>query len=104
MCWGLLRRATVVLGAACLLLVVAMPARGATGAWDRAWGKDVVSGNAETGFEICTVAAQCKAGEEGSGDGEFRAPNDVAVAPNGNVYVADSAAARIDIFAPNGTF
>jgi hypothetical protein len=45
------------LGETCTLLVLAMPARGATGAWDRAWGKDVVSGNAETGFEICTVPA-----------------------------------------------
>src|SRR4051812_9103799 len=111
--WGLLRRATAptmrsfsasLLGAVCSLLVLAMPAWGATGAWDRTWGKDVVSGNAETGFEICTVAAQCQRGTQGSGVGEFSRPQDVAVAPNGNVYVADDSNGRIQVFDAAGTF
>src|SRR3954463_758393 len=98
------RLAAGLLAAACSLLVLPMPAWGATGAWDRTWGKDVVSGNAETGPEVCTVAALCKAGEEGSSDGELDRPRDVAVAPNGNVYVADGWNNRIDVFADDGTF
>ena len=39
----------------------------ASGGFVRAWGFDVVSGNAETGFEVCAVAAQCKAGVSGVG-------------------------------------
>src|SRR3954447_5797878 len=99
---GLLRRVIAALGVACSLLVVAMPAWGATGAWDRTWGKDVVSGNAETGPEICTAAAQCKSGEEGDGEGEFDRPLDVAVAPNGDVYVVDGWNARIEVFDHDG--
>src|SRR3954452_10722134 len=70
------------LGVACTLLVLAMPALGATGAWDRTWGKDVIAGNAETGPEICTAAALCQTGQDGSGPAEFTQPKDVAVAPN----------------------
>ena len=85
-------RCASLLGAACLLLVLAMPAWGATGAWDRVWGKDVVSANAETGFEVCTVAALCQAADLPPDGipvgGELYRPTDVAVAPNGDVYVA----------------
>ena len=37
---------------------------------------------------------------EGTGDGEFSSPGSVAVAPDGSVYVADSANHRIQKFAP----
>src|SRR3954471_24649833 len=63
------RLSASLLGMACTLLVLAMPALGATGAWDRTWGKDVVAGNAETGPEICTAAALCQTGQDGSGPG-----------------------------------
>ncbi len=65
-----------------------------------AWGWDVVSGNAETGFENCTPADTCKAGASGSGDGQFNAPNGVAADTFGNVYVADSTNQRIQKFGP----
>jgi hypothetical protein len=64
----------------------------------------VVSGNGQTGFEICTVAALCQTGQEGSGPGEFARTHDVAVAPNGNVYVVDDGNSRIEVFDGAGTF
>src|SRR4051794_34440753 len=98
------RLGAILLGAACTLLVVAAPAFGAAGGWVGAWGKDVVAGNAETGAEVCTVAALCQAGQYGNGPGEFSTPRDVAVAPNGDVYVADEGAQHIEVFEAGGTF
>jgi hypothetical protein len=99
------RLSASLLGVACSLLVLTMPAWGATGAWDRTWGKDVIAGNADTGPEICTVAALCQTGQDGSGPGEFTQPKDVAVAPNGNVYVADASfGGRIEVFDQAGNF
>src|SRR4051812_14089333 len=109
--WGPLRDAPALLGAACSLLVLALPAWGATGAWDRTWGQDVVSGNAETGFEICTVAAECQA-DYGSGldgpppmGGELYRPSDVAVAPNGDVYVVSPYPLRsVNVYDSSGSY
>jgi DNA-binding beta-propeller fold protein YncE len=68
----------------------------------RAWGKGVVSGGG-TGFEICTVASECKAGEQGGLGGELFAPASVAVGPE-SVYVADTGNERIQEFSPTGNF
>ena len=46
------------------LLVLAPAASAADGVWDRAWGYDVIAGNAGTGFEVCLVAAQCQRAQE----------------------------------------
>jgi Ca2+-binding RTX toxin-like protein len=43
-------------------------------------------------------------GTEGSGDGEFAEPLGIAVGPNGDVYVADTWNARIQVFGPDGTY
>lgn len=40
----------------------------------------------------------------GNNDGEFLAPQGIAIAPNGNVVVADSGNHRIQIFKADGTF
>src|SRR3954465_232380 len=112
--WGLMsmcRGSASMLGVTCSLLVLAMPAWGASGAWDRTWGQNVVSGNAETGFEICTVAAQCQA-DYGSGldgpppeGGELYRPGDVAVAPNGDVYVVSPYPLRsVNVYDSSGSF
>jgi sugar lactone lactonase YvrE len=45
-----------------------------------------------------------KWGTEGSGDGQFAYPSDVAVDPSGNVYVSDENAHRIQKFDFAGTF
>lgn len=42
-------------------------------------------------------------GRSGNGPGEFLFPTNVAVAPNGNVYVADTLNSRIQVFDTNGT-
>lgn len=43
-------------------------------------------------------------GGEGTGDGQFDAPNGIALDSSGNVYVVDSNNSRIQKFSPNGTF
>jgi tripartite motif-containing protein 71 len=40
----------------------------------------------------------------GTADGQFRYPQGVAVAAKGNVFVADSANARVQYFTPTGSF
>jgi DNA-binding beta-propeller fold protein YncE len=40
----------------------------------------------------------------GGDEGQFRAPSDVAVAPDGTVWISDKAISRIQHFAPDGTF
>jgi DNA-binding beta-propeller fold protein YncE len=43
-------------------------------------------------------------GSQGDGDGQFREPWGIAIAPDGNVYVADTWNHRIQYFDPNGSF
>ncbi len=78
----------------------------ATGSFVRAWGGDVDS-TGGTGFEICEVAANCKAGIEGTGAGFFGSSGALAgigTDAAGGVYVADAGNSRVQKFASNGTF
>jgi tripartite motif-containing protein 71 len=87
-----------------LVLLFAASAQGANGTFDRAWGKDVISGGA-TGFEICTVASSCQAGD-GPGaalGGELSQPWGAGTDAAGNVYVADGNN-RIQKFDSSGNF
>ena len=43
-------------------------------------------------------------GSYGTGNGQLNLPSDVAVDPDGDVYVCDWANSRVQIFAPDGTF
>ncbi len=43
-------------------------------------------------------------GKRGSGPGEFNLPRDVAIAPNGDLYVSDGGNFRIEVFDHNGKF
>jgi tripartite motif-containing protein 71 len=43
-------------------------------------------------------------GSFGTGDGQFVGPTDIAVAPDGTVYVADTERRDVQKFAPDGTF
>jgi DNA-binding beta-propeller fold protein YncE len=74
----------------------------------RAWGKDVIqsgaSGDTGAGFEICTAAADCKAGASGGLGGEFNFPEGVATDEAGAVYVADEVNHRIQRFDSAGNF
>jgi uncharacterized repeat protein (TIGR02543 family) len=73
------------------------------GNWERAWGKDVVNGGG-TGFEVCTVAANCKAGSAGTLGGETFLPQGIAADSAGNIYLADTGNNRIEKFDSQGNF
>lgn len=69
-----------------------------SGAFLSTWGADVVSGG-ETGFEVCTTAADCKAGLHGGLGGEMYFPFRLDVTANGRLYVADATNNRVQVFA-----
>lgn len=72
-----------------------------SGAFEAAWGKDVVTGGG-SGYEICTVAGECQAGETGSLGGEFDRPFGLAVDSGGNLFVGDEHNTRVDRFSDAG--
>lgn len=43
-------------------------------------------------------------GKRGSGPGEFNLPRDLALAPNGELYVVDGGNFRVQVFAPDGKY
>lgn len=77
-----------------------------------AWGADVdETPTAGTDYEICTIAAECKAGVASGGNGTlaghgtFNAPQSVAVDNDtGNVYVSDRSSRRISEYDGEGNF
>ncbi len=77
-----------------------------------AWGADVDAAPAGgSGYEICTVAEDCKAaapsGGNGTltGDGSLAEPKSVAIDQDtGEVYVSDAGNSRIDVYEGDGTF
>ncbi len=75
----------------------------ASGTWERAWGKDVVTGGG-TDFEICTVPASCKVGATGGLGGELDFPHGLATDAAGNVYAADFDNDRIQVFDASGAW
>ncbi len=76
----------------------------ATGAFVRMWGQDVIAGNGSTGFEVCTVAEQCKAGTAGGTGGAFQQPHGIATDAAGRVYVSDAFNHRVQEFTATGGF
>ena len=90
-----------------LVLVAALlpagTASGASGGFERAFGKDVVAGG-PTGFEICTASATCQSGGFGGLGGEMNHPFGIATDPSGNLYVADTDNNRIQKFNSAGTW
>jgi DNA-binding beta-propeller fold protein YncE len=72
------------------------------GTFLRAFGKDVVPGNRDTGFEQCTTI--CQAGERGGDSGELDGVLGVAVDADGVVYVAEAINERISVFNQQGGF
>ena len=74
----------------------------ASGGFIRAWGWDVDGDNG--GFEVCT--SSCAAGTQGGGAGQLSSEADgVTVDPtDGDVYVADGAYARVQVFSASGAY
>jgi hypothetical protein len=80
-----------------------------SGTWQRAWGKDVIQqfhpGDLGFGFEVCTVAADCQAGDfVGGRGGTMDSPEGLATDSAGDVYVADKVNDRIQKFDSSGSF
>jgi len=80
------------------------------GEFARAWGAGVLSGNSDV-FEVCTVAANCKAGAVSSIAGGYNfgsataSTSGIAVDQStGTLYVSDPGNRRIDVFSASGTF
>jgi DNA-binding beta-propeller fold protein YncE len=67
----------------------------------QAFGKDVVPGNAQTGFEVCTT--QCQAGASGAGPGQTSFPQQLAIDCRGGLYVAEQNNDRVERFGEPGT-
>ena len=89
----------------------------ADGVFIRAWGADVITNASPsdptgvTGFQICEVAADCKAGVSGAANGQFAnsttANGGVAIDPTtGDVFVADPGTGnrRVQQFQSDGDF
>jgi hypothetical protein len=62
-----------------------------------AFGWDVITGGG-TSYEVCTVAANCKSGSQGTQPGQLYIPRGLAVDSSGNVYVADAGSSKIQKF------
>jgi hypothetical protein len=88
---------------AAMAAVAAAPAWSASGAFERTWGVDVDAANPGTGFEICTVAANCKRGvPPGWAVGSLNGPIGIGAGP-GAVYVGNIGFSRIDRFNADGS-
>jgi NHL repeat len=75
------------------------------GNFELMWGRDVVTGNAASGYERCKAAVRCKRAPAGSNAGEFARPVGVAVSQaTGDVYVMDAGNRRIQRFDRDGGF
>ncbi len=61
--------------------------------------------NKGTGGNVCVSGESCQAGSSGTGNGEFSSfalANNIAVGPNGAVYVGDQG--RVQVFEPSGAW
>jgi sugar lactone lactonase YvrE len=76
----------------------------AGGVFLRAFGRDVVSGNLETGFEVCNPSDTCKSGAVVDGAaGELSNPGGIAIDASGRLFVSDLHN-RISEFTLEGAF
>jgi hypothetical protein len=78
------------------------------GTFIRAWGIDVVPGNADTGFEACAAATGCKAGLTTGGSASIAGATfdsqGFAIAANGDVFSIDNFNGRINHYTASGGF
>jgi hypothetical protein len=78
------------------------------GGFERAWGFDVDASNPSTGFEICTVATDCKSGTVAAATangGQLSGPQGIDVdQTTGHVYAVESLGRRVSEFDADGNF
>jgi DNA-binding beta-propeller fold protein YncE len=55
-------------------------------------------------FDIATGEFAYDIGHRGTGDGEFNLPKDIAIGPDGRLYVVDSSNFRVQVFEADGTY
>jgi len=55
-------------------------------------------------FDLATGEWAFDIGERGTGPGQFNLPRDIAVGPDGRLYVVDGANFRVQVFTADGTF
>ena len=55
-------------------------------------------------FDIATGEVAFDIGRRGTGPGEFNLPKDIAIGPDGLVYVVDSSNFRVQVFEADGTY
>jgi len=73
-----------------------------TGGVPRAFGYDVIPGNAEVGFEVCNAVTGCKAGTPGGAAGQISSARGATIGANGNLFVVDNS--RVNEFTTQGAF
>jgi sugar lactone lactonase YvrE len=71
-----------------------------TGTFTTMFGWGVKNGKAEA--ETCT--SSCKAGIAGSGNGQFKRPAGIAIAPKGEIWVVDAENSRVEEFSSAGKY
>jgi hypothetical protein len=82
----------------------------ADGTFVRAFGWHVDAASPEEKLQSCTALSGCMFGSEGSGPGQFRFPDGIAVDNDpsslsyGDVWVADANNRRVEKFSPQGEF
>ncbi|MDD5068338.1 MAG: 6-bladed beta-propeller [Candidatus Pacebacteria bacterium] len=68
-----------------------------------AFGWGVLTG--ANAFEVCTVSLSCHAGIQGSGEGQLsNFPEDIALDPEGNIFITDPGNSRVQEFSPAPAF
>jgi hypothetical protein len=88
-----------------LAAVIAAPAWAASGAFERTWGFDVDAANPGTGYEVCTVAAECRQGvNSGHVGGSLSGGTAVGTGRTGEVYVGEVGNSRVEKFNADGTW
>lgn len=67
--------------------------------------RTINAGGLTTGFEVCKVAAGCKAGVSSALGGGFNSPSGITIEQStGNVYIANKGNQRVDVFTATGIF
>ncbi len=74
------------------------------GEFVRAFGWGVNAAGPEEKLQACTTASGCKAGSNGSGVGQFKTPEGIAINSAGELYVAESGNHRVQKFDSEGHF